>query len=147
MVMKVFLWLPGYTYGFPVVLTASRLCLWLPLHAWTISIASRLFLWLPGYSPSRLVNMSPSSILRERLHDDRSLPRTGPCTIWRLLWSMASGELHLPSSLIRRRSSTQWSHEPFEGCAEMEWVPHAGPPGGAFGGAPYGATNRVRGVP
>ena len=49
------------------------------------------------------------------------------------------------------RWSSLWGHKPCEGCAKMGvygWrSPHADPPPGAFGGAPYGATNRVRGVP
>ena len=32
-------------------------------------------------------------------------------------------------------------------CAEIGAVTHAGPATGAFGGAPYGATKRARGVP
>ena len=51
--------------------------------------------------------------------------------------------------------SLRWSfprgHEPCEGCANIEffWVAgtHADAPTAAFGGAPYGATNRVRGGP
>ena len=37
--------------------------------------------------------------------------------------------------------------DPREGCAEMGRGRHADPATGAFGGAPYWATNRVRGAP
>ena len=47
----------------------------------------------------------------------------------------------------RLRWSSLWGHEPCEGCAEMARWRHAGPGTGALGGAPYGATQRVRGVP
>eukprot|EP00959_Pyramimonas_sp_CCMP1952_P123889 2590057-Pyramimonas_sp.AAC.2 len=40
-----------------------------------------------------------------------------------------------------------WDHEACEGCAETGGDQHANPAVWAFGGAPYGATNRVRGVP
>ena len=47
--------------------------------------------------------------------------------------------------------SSRWGHEPCEGRAEMgmRWAgrTHVNCATGAFGGAPYGATNRVRGVP
>ena len=45
------------------------------------------------------------------------------------------------------RWSSLWGHEPSEWCAKMGRSPHANPATGAFGGAPYGATNRVRGAP
>ena len=45
------------------------------------------------------------------------------------------------------RWSSLWGHETCEGCAEMRVELHADPATGAFGGAPYGATKRVRGVP
>ena len=45
------------------------------------------------------------------------------------------------------RWSSLWGHETCEGCAEMGRWRHANFPTGAFGGAPYGATKRVRGVP
>ena len=51
----------------------------------------------------------------------------GPCH-WGLQWS------------------TLWGHETCEGCPEMEVELHADPATGAFGGAPYGATKRVRGA-
>eukprot|EP00959_Pyramimonas_sp_CCMP1952_P353003 7395471-Pyramimonas_sp.AAC.1 len=35
-------------------------------------------------------------------------------------------------------------HEPYEGWTKMAVEPHANFATGAFGGAPYGATNRVR---
>ena len=44
------------------------------------------------------------------------------------------------------RWSSLWGHETCEGCSDMEVELHADPAPGAFGGAPYGATNRVRGV-
>ena len=40
-----------------------------------------------------------------------------------------------------------WSHDTCEGCAEMARGRHTNPATGAFGGAPYGVTKRVRGVP
>ena len=44
-----------------------------------------------------------------------------------------------------------WGHEPCEGCADMgmRWAgwTHVSAATGAFGGAPHGGTNRVRGVP
>ena len=45
------------------------------------------------------------------------------------------------------RWSFLWGHETCEGCAKMGWRRHARSATGAFGGAPYGATKRVRGVP
>ena len=45
------------------------------------------------------------------------------------------------------RWSSLWGHEPCEGCATMGAVTQANAASGAFGGAPYGATNHVRGVP
>ena len=45
------------------------------------------------------------------------------------------------------RWSSLWGHEPCEGCAKIGGGTHADPPPGAFGGAPYGATHRVRCVP
>ena len=45
------------------------------------------------------------------------------------------------------RWGSLWGHETCEGCAETGAVTHAGPATAAFGGAPYGATTRVRGVP
>ena len=42
-----------------------------------------------------------------------------------------------------RRWNSHWGHEVRRNAA----VPHANPPAGAVGGAPYGATSRVRGVP
>ena len=47
----------------------------------------------------------------------------------------------------RLRRSSLWGHETCEGCAEMGRWRHANFPTGAFGGAPYGATKRVRGLP
>ena len=46
-----------------------------------------------------------------------------------------------------RRWSSLWGHETREGCAEMGVVSNTPAPTGALGGAPYGATKRVRGVP
>ena len=45
------------------------------------------------------------------------------------------------------RWSSLWGYETCEGCAKVDPNTHAGPATGAFGGAPYGATKRVRGVP
>ena len=49
------------------------------------------------------------------------------------------------------RWSSLWGHETCEGCAEMgmRWAgrTHAVGATGAFGGAPDGATKRVRGAP
>ena len=45
------------------------------------------------------------------------------------------------------RWSSLGAHEPCEWCAEMGGGLHAACATGAFGGAPYGATDRVRGVP
>ena len=45
------------------------------------------------------------------------------------------------------RWSSLWGHEPRQGCAKMGRRCHADPLAGAFGGAPYWATNRVSGVP
>ena len=39
-----------------------------------------------------------------------------------------------------------WGHEPCEGCADMGWTRSAGAASMAFSGAPYGDTDRVRGV-
>ena len=44
------------------------------------------------------------------------------------------------------RCKSLWGHELCEGCAEIGVELHADPPTGAFGGAPYGATNRARGA-
>eukprot|EP00959_Pyramimonas_sp_CCMP1952_P340347 7128851-Pyramimonas_sp.AAC.1 len=52
----------------------------------------------------------------------------------------------------RRRGVSLWGHETCEVCVCV-CVPksarsrHADPAAGAFGGAPHGATKRVRGVP
>ena len=43
----------------------------------------------------------------------------------------------------RRKGNSLWGHEPCEGCAEI----CGGDACGTFGGAPYGATTRVRDVP
>eukprot|EP00959_Pyramimonas_sp_CCMP1952_P413665 8667626-Pyramimonas_sp.AAC.1 len=43
--------------------------------------------------------------------------------------------------------SSLWGHEACEGCAEMGRRCHADFPSEALGGAPYGATKRVSGVP
>ena len=43
--------------------------------------------------------------------------------------------------------SSLWGHETCEGCAERARGRHADAATGAFGGAPYGAAKRVRGVP
>ena len=43
--------------------------------------------------------------------------------------------------------SSTWGHETCEGCAEMGVKPHANFATEAFGGAPDGATTRVRDVP
>ena len=51
------------------------------------------------------------------------------------------------SSYLSLRWSSLWGHDPREGCAEMGRGRHANPATGAFGGAPYGATILVRGVP
>ena len=40
-----------------------------------------------------------------------------------------------------------WGHDACEGCAKMGAVTHAVAATGTLGGAPYGATKRVRGVP
>ena len=40
-----------------------------------------------------------------------------------------------------------WGHDPREGCAAIARGRYANPTAGAFGGAPYGATILVRGVP
>ena len=56
-------------------------------------------------------------------------------------------QLRVPHCGYRFRWSSLWGHKPREGCAKMGRWRHADPPAGAFGGAPYGATNRVRGVP
>ena len=40
-----------------------------------------------------------------------------------------------------------WGYDPRDGCAEIGVEPHANAATGAFGGAPYGATILVRGVP
>ncbi len=45
------------------------------------------------------------------------------------------------------RWSSLWGHEACEGCAEMEVELHADPATWALGGASYGVTKRVRGVP
>ena len=45
------------------------------------------------------------------------------------------------------RWSSLWGLETREGCAEIGGVTHAVAPTWAFGGAPYGATKRVRGMP
>ena len=45
------------------------------------------------------------------------------------------------------RWSSLWGYEPCEGRAEMGRWRHADAATGALGGAPYGSTNRVRGVP
>eukprot|EP00959_Pyramimonas_sp_CCMP1952_P257912 5389921-Pyramimonas_sp.AAC.1 len=45
------------------------------------------------------------------------------------------------------RWSSLLSHEACEGCAEWLRGTHADGGTGALGGAPYGATKRVRGVP
>ena len=45
------------------------------------------------------------------------------------------------------RRSSLWGHETCEGCAEIGRWCHATFPTWAFGGAPYGATKLVRGVP
>ena len=47
----------------------------------------------------------------------------------------------------RIRWNSLWGHETCEGCAEMGRRCHANFPIGALGGAPFGATKRVRGVP
>ena len=39
-----------------------------------------------------------------------------------------------------------WGHEPCEGCADMGWTRSAGAASMALSGAPYGVTDRVRGV-
>ena len=44
------------------------------------------------------------------------------------------------------RRSSPWGHEACEGVPKWVWGAHAGGGTGAFGGAPYGATTRVRGV-
>ena len=44
------------------------------------------------------------------------------------------------------RWSSPWGPETCEVCAEMSGGRHANPATGAFGGAPDGATKRVRGV-
>ena len=46
-----------------------------------------------------------------------------------------------------RWSTPYGGHETCEGCADMGAVMYAGPASAAFGGAPHGATKRVRGVP
>eukprot|EP00959_Pyramimonas_sp_CCMP1952_P349773 7328751-Pyramimonas_sp.AAC.1 len=43
--------------------------------------------------------------------------------------------------------SSLWGHEVCAGCAKMRRRRHAGCATGAFDGAPYGATKRVRGLP
>eukprot|EP00959_Pyramimonas_sp_CCMP1952_P085482 1788050-Pyramimonas_sp.AAC.1 len=48
---------------------------------------------------------------------------------------------------MRAAPSSLWGHETFEGCATMGRRRHAGCATGTLGGAPCGATNRVRGVP
>ena len=40
-----------------------------------------------------------------------------------------------------------WGHEPCEGCADMGWTRSAGAASMALSGAPYGVTDRVKGVP
>ena len=57
-----------------------------------------------------------------------------------------------PESPCRRshwglRWSSLWGHETCEGCARRGPNHHADAATGAFGGAPYGATERVRGAP
>eukprot|EP00959_Pyramimonas_sp_CCMP1952_P325801 6819491-Pyramimonas_sp.AAC.1 len=42
---------------------------------------------------------------------------------------------------------SRWSSEPCEGCAKVSAGTHSDPATGDFGGAPYGATILVRGVP
>ena len=56
-------------------------------------------------------------------------------------------QLRVPHCGCRFRWSSLWGHEACEGCATMGWRRHAGAATGAFGGAPNGATKRVRGVP
>eukprot|EP00959_Pyramimonas_sp_CCMP1952_P364067 7624029-Pyramimonas_sp.AAC.2 len=41
----------------------------------------------------------------------------------------------------------RWGRETHEGCAEVGRGRHANPAARAFGGAPYGATKRLKGVP
>eukprot|EP00959_Pyramimonas_sp_CCMP1952_P226037 4727067-Pyramimonas_sp.AAC.1 len=43
--------------------------------------------------------------------------------------------------------SSLWGHVPRGGCAEMPRNHHASAASGTLGGAAYGATKRVRGVP
>eukprot|EP00959_Pyramimonas_sp_CCMP1952_P017339 368186-Pyramimonas_sp.AAC.1 len=43
--------------------------------------------------------------------------------------------------------SSLWGHAPCEGCSKWVRSPPAACATAAFGGAPCGATNRVRGVP
>ena len=45
------------------------------------------------------------------------------------------------------RWSSLWGHETCEGAPKWVWGRHANAVTGAFGGAPYGATILVRGVP
>ena len=56
-------------------------------------------------------------------------------------------QLRVPHCGHPFRWSSLWGHEPRVGCAEMGRGRYANAATGAFGGAPYGATNRVRGVP
>ena len=44
------------------------------------------------------------------------------------------------------RWGSLWGHKTSEGCARMDPSSHADATTGAFGGVPYGATKRVRGV-
>ena len=85
----------------------------------------------------------------------------GACerTHWGLRWSSRWGhetcegcaEMGVGEACERShwglRWSSLWGHDPREGCATVGAVLHATPTIGAFGGAPYGATKRVRGVP
>ena len=59
----------------------------------------------------------------------------------------ARGVPNCGGAAMRTAPLGPWGHEACEGCAEVDPRRHAGPGTGAFGGAPYGATKCVRGVP
>ena len=61
-----------------------------------------------------------------------------PTCVARTLANCATGAL---------RWGSLWGHETCEGCAEMGAGNHVDPATVALGGAPYGATKRVRGAP
>ena len=73
---------------------------------------------------------------------------------WRSLWGHdpreGCAEMGAVPPCERSYWGLRWSslcgHEACEECAEMGVEPHANAAIGAFGGAPYGATKRVRGV-